>query len=145
MAAPENDYFRQVVEPLVDGERVIYAGEVGPDRKVELLGGARALIYPLQAPEPFGLVLIEAMACGTPVAALARGAVEEIVEPGVTGAVSRSLDELVATLPRVLTLDRAGVRRRVMRRFGPDRLVDAHLDLYRRLHAETSFATGSAG
>ena len=92
LAAPENDYYRTAVAPHVDGTRIIYAGEVGHAEKVALFGGARALLYPVQTGEPFGLVLAEAMACGTPVAALDRGAVREIVEHGITGGVFSSLD-----------------------------------------------------
>ncbi len=122
LAAQENDYYRAAIAPLVDGERVVYVGEVGHDEKVALLGGARALLYPVQAGEPFGLVLAEAMACGTPVAAFDAGAVREVVDDGVTGGVFASLDALVAGLPRVLALDRAAVRATAVRRFG----VDAH-------------------
>ena len=103
--------------------------------KVALLGGARALLYPLQASEPFGLVLAEAMACGTPVAALRRGAVGEIVDDGVTGELFDSLDALVHGLPRVLALDRSRVRSRAVERFGPDRAVGAHVEVYARLVA----------
>lgn len=130
LAAAENEYYHDVVAPLVDGSRVVYAGEVGPVDKASLLGGARALLYPVQASEPFGLVMVEAMTCGTPVAALRRGAVDEIVEDGVTGGVFESLDDLVEGLPTVMALDRAAVRARALERFGPDRMVAAHLDVY---------------
>lgn len=135
LAAPDNDYYRAVVAPHVDGDRVVYAGEVGPDRKSELLGGAQALLYPIQAAEPFGLVLTEAMACGTPVAALGLGAVREIVDDGVTGIVFPSLDELIAGLPRVLALNRAEVRARAVERFGLARMIDAYADLYGQVAA----------
>ena len=121
---------------MVDGTRVVYAGEVGLAEKVTLLGGARALIYPVQESEPFGLVLAEAMVCGTPVAALRRGASGEIVDDGVTGGLFDSLDALVDGLPRVLALDRSTVRDRAVERFGPDRMVGAHVELYARLTAE---------
>src|SRR5262249_60323728 len=88
IAGPKNDrdeYFRSEVAPLVDGRDVVYQGPVAVSERNPLLAGAAALLYPILAPEPFGLVLIEAMACGTPVAAFARGAVPEIVENGVTG------------------------------------------------------------
>ena len=133
LAAAENDYFRDVVAPLVDGQQIVYAGEVNEAGKAKLLGGAGALLYPVQDEEPFGLVLTEAMSCGTPVAALDRGAVSELVDDGVTGRVFESLDALVDGLPRLETLDRAGVRARAVDRFGRDRMVDAHVEVYTRL------------
>ena len=133
LAAAENAYCREVVAPLVDGRQVVFRGEVGPDGRAALLGGARALIYPVQADEPFGLVLAEAMACGTPVAALARGAVRELVEDGVTGGVFETLDQLVTGLPRVAALDRLRVRARAVERFGPDRMVDEYVAVYSAL------------
>ena len=135
LAAQENDYYRTVVAPLVDGERVVFVGEVAHDTKVALLGGARALLYPVLTGEPFGLVLTEAMACGTPVAAIDAGAVSEVVDDGVTGGVFTSLDALVDGLPRVLALDRAAVRTRAVSRFGADRMVDAYVEVYRQLVA----------
>jgi glycosyltransferase involved in cell wall biosynthesis len=142
LAAAENDYYREVVAPHVDGERIIYAGEVDHPGKVALLGGARALVYPVQAGEPFGLVLTEAMACGTPVAALDRGAVGEVVDTGVTGGVFADVEQMVAGLPRVLALDRARVRRTAVDRFGVARMVDGYLDVYSALVAAASGRSG---
>jgi glycosyltransferase involved in cell wall biosynthesis len=133
LAAPEDDYYRQHVRPLVDGTRVVYAGEVGHDDKVRLAGRARCLLYPVQSGEPFGLVLAEAMACGTPVAALDRGAVREVVDEGVTGRVFADEDALLAGLPDVFALDRRVVRDTAVRRFGVDRMVDEYLAVYERL------------
>ena len=144
LAAAENDYYRSVVAPLVDGQRVVYAGEVDLAAKVSLLGGARALLYPVQSSEPFGLVMAEAMACGTPVAALGKGAAVELVDDGVTGGIFDSLDALVDGLPRVLALDRNGVRGRAVERFGPDRMVDAHIEVYSRLVTERHRAERTA-
>jgi glycosyltransferase involved in cell wall biosynthesis len=135
LAAAENEYYREVIAPLVDQTHIAYVGEVGHGEKAALLGGARALLYPVQSAEPFGLVMAEAMACGTPVAALDRGAVREVVDDGTTGRVFDSLDELVEQLPSVLALDRAMVRARAMERFSPDRMADAYLDVYARLAA----------
>ncbi len=135
LAAAENEYYREVIAPHVDGVRIVYAGEVDHAGKVDLLGGARALLYPVQSGEPFGLVLAEAMACGTPVAALDRGAVGEVVDQGVTGCIFDSVDDLVAGLADVLALDRAVVRRRAIERFGIDRMVDEYVAIYERLRA----------
>jgi glycosyltransferase involved in cell wall biosynthesis len=133
LAAAENEYYRQHVAPHVDGTRIIYHGEVDHAEKVRLYGGARALLYPIQADEPFGLVLAESMACGTPVAALDRGAVREVVEPDVTGVVFPDLEQMTLGLPRVLALDRRRVRARAIERFGVDRMVDEYVAVYRRL------------
>ncbi len=135
LAAAKNDYYGDAVAPLVDGDRVVYRGEVDPAARAVLLGGARALLYPVQSDEPFGLVLAEAMTCGTPVAALDRGAVGEIVDDGITGGVFDSLDRLVAGLPRIAALDRARVRARALERFQPDRMVDAYTGIYAGLAA----------
>lgn len=140
IAAAETEYYREVVAPHVDGARVVYAGEVGPGDKASFLSRARALLYPVQASEPFGLVIAEAMACGTPVAALRRGAAAELVDDDVTGRAFDTLDELVEGLPNVLALDREEVRARAVERFHPDRMVDAHAVLYARL-AERAVAT----
>ena len=135
LAAAENEYYRDVVTPLVDHRQIVYAGEVGQTEKVRLLRGARALLYPVQAGESFGLVLAEATMCGTPVAALDEGAVSELVDDGVTGGVFASLDALIDGMPEVLALDRARVRARAAERFGPDRMVDQHVEVYTRLVA----------
>ncbi len=135
LAAQENDYYRAHVAPLVDGGAVEYVGEVGAERKVALLGGARALLYPLQAGEAFGLVLAEAMACGTPVAALDRGAVREVVDEGVTGGVFASEEAMITGLSRVMALDRRRVRDRAVERFDYLAMADGYIALYERLLA----------
>lgn len=133
LAAEENDYYREFVAPLVDGDQIRYVGEVSGADKVALLGGARALLYPVQLPESFGLVLAEAMACGTPCAALDVGAVAEIVDEGVTGGVFASEEALVDGLSRVLALDRARVRETALARFGLERMVAAYEAVYRQV------------
>lgn len=133
LAAAENDYFRDEVASHVDGTTVVYAGEADYAAKVRLFGAARALVYPVQSAEPFGLVLAEAMACGTPVAALDRGAVREVVDHGVTGLIFQDLDELVAGLPAVFALDRRAVRDRAVERFGVERMVTEYEAVYRRV------------
>ena len=141
LAAAENDYYRQQIAPLVDGQRIVYAGEVSHHEKVALLAGALALVYPVRVAEPFGLVLAEAAACGTPVAALRCGAVEEIVEDDVTGVAFETVDALVNGLPRVVALDRTRIRDRAVARFGVDRMVDEYATLYAALTARP--ATGA--
>jgi glycosyltransferase involved in cell wall biosynthesis len=133
LAAAEDDYYREKVAPHVDGRLIVYHGEADYPAKVKLYGGARALLYPIQAREPFGLVLAEAMACGTPVAALDRGAVREIVDDGVTGLVFENLEQMANELPRVFDLDRRRVRQRAVERFGIDRMVHEYVAVYERL------------
>jgi glycosyltransferase involved in cell wall biosynthesis len=126
-------YFEQLVEPRIDGDRVRYVGPVGPDRRGDLLGGARALLHLVNFDEPFGFSVVEAMACGTPVIASARGSMPEIVRDGESGFLVGSVDEAVAAVRRVEGLDRAAVRASVERRFDVNRMVDDYLALYRRI------------
>ncbi len=133
LAAADEPYYHDVVAPHVDDRQVVYAGEADHETKVRLCGGAKALLYPVQEPEPFGLVLVEAMTCGTPVAALDKGAVREVVDEGVTGFVFTSLDDMAAGLPRVFALDRRRVRERAVARFGVARMVNDYLAVYQRL------------
>jgi glycosyltransferase involved in cell wall biosynthesis len=142
MAAAEDAYYRDKVAPLVDGRQIVYYGEADHAAKVALYGGARALLYPVQAREPFGLVLAEAMACGTPAAALDRGAVREVVDDGITGLVFSDLDALVDGLPQVLALDRRRVHEQAVARFGAARMVDEYIAVYRRI-VEASRGTRS--
>ena len=127
-------YFEERVRPLL-GPDATYLGPVDDAQKSRLLGGARALLFPIDWPEPFGLVMIEAMAHGTPVIAWNRGSVPEIVEDGVTGFVVASEAEAVAALARVGQLDRAAVRRRFEERFTAERMARDYLAIYRRLLA----------
>jgi glycosyltransferase involved in cell wall biosynthesis len=135
LAGPRNEYYVEQIAGRVDGHSVVFAGEVDRNGAARLLGGARALLYPVREPEPFGLVLAEAMSCGTPVAALGLGAVTELVDDGVTGGVFPNLEALIKGLPRVLALDRAGVRERAVQRFSPSRMVDEYVRVYRQLAA----------
>ncbi len=138
LAAAEDDYYREKVAPHVDGRHVVYYGEADFDAKVKLYGGARALLYPIQAREPFGLVLAEAMACGTPVAALDKGAVREVVDDGVTGLVFENLETMANELSRVFDLDRRRVRERAVARFGAARMVDEYIRVYNRIIEDPS-------
>jgi glycosyltransferase involved in cell wall biosynthesis len=133
LAAADNDYYREHVAAHVDGSHVVYAGEADYDAKVKLYGGAKALLYPVQSSEPFGLVLAEAMACGTPVAALDRGAVREVIDDGETGIVFGTLEQMIEGLSRVFALDRRLVRERAVARFGVERMVAQYETVYQRL------------
>jgi glycosyltransferase involved in cell wall biosynthesis len=136
LAAAEEQYYHDAVKPLVDDKQIVYVGEVDFATKVKLFGGARALLYPVQAGEPFGLVLAEAMACGTPVAALDRGAVRELVDDGITGGVFEDIDQMVTGLERVFALDRHRVRQEAVRRFGVMAMVDGYVDAFRAIIAQ---------
>lgn len=126
-------YFDENVKPHLDGEQIVYVGSVGGRRRDELLGGAYALLHLVNFDEPFGLSLVEAMACGTPVIARPRGAVPEVVKDGETGFFVQSVEEAVAALPRVRELDRARVRRHVEAHFSADRMVEEYLRVYREI------------
>src|SRR4029077_7925178 len=109
-------YFREQIAPLLSDPGVEFIGEINERSKTEFLGEALALLFPIDWPEPFGLVMIEAMACGTPVLAFRQGSVPEIIDQGVTGAVVDTIEEAVGMLPQVLALDRHAVRRRFEQR-----------------------------
>jgi len=128
----ERRYFADVVEPRL-GPDAVYLGEVGVEEKLSLLAGARALVNPIRWPEPFGLVMIEALACGTPVLAFPEGAAPEIVEPGVSGFLCDDVEGLAHAIARATTLDRADCRARVESRFSTRRMVADHVALYRRV------------
>jgi len=128
----DRKYFATEIEPLLAGGGVEFVGEVDERSKTRFLGEARALLFPIDWPEPFGLVMIEAMACGTPVLAFRHGSVPEIIEDGVTGRIVASMDEAIAAVPQVLALDRRKVRRRFEERFTAERMAHDYVDLYRK-------------
>jgi glycosyltransferase involved in cell wall biosynthesis len=128
-------YFERDIRPLLDDPLIEFIGEVDLGRKMELLGGARALIFPIDWPEPFGLVMIEAMACGTPVVARPRGAVPEVVVHEKTGFLADTIEELAAAVKRVDRLDRLACRRHVEACFSVTRMVDEYERLYVHLAA----------
>jgi glycosyltransferase involved in cell wall biosynthesis len=131
--AEEEAYFEREVKPHVDGKNVRWLGPVNHAQKAELLRHAAALVFPIQWDEPFGLVMIEAMACGAPVLGVRRGSVGEVVDVGVTGYTASSPEGLVECVPAALALDRRKVRERGEARFGYRAMVQGYLDLYRDL------------
>jgi len=135
LAGPIQDeaYFRTEVEPHLEGGQVEYVGSVGPAERDELLGSAYALIHPIGFAEPFGLSVVEAMACGTPVVAFSRGSMPEVITSGETGFLVDTVEEAVEALSRVPGLERAACRRRVQEHFSVERMVSDYLDVYRRI------------
>ena len=131
---PYREYFEKHIEPHIDGEQIVYEGEVTMERKRELFAGASAFLFPITWPEPFGLVMIEAMACGTPVVAMRQGSVPEVVDDGKTGFVvdADDLDAFVAAVGRVGEIDPAVCRRTVEERFTVERMVADYEAIYRR-------------
>ncbi len=131
--AADLDYFQAEIEPLLDHPLIDFIGEIGDGQKSDFLGGADALIFPIDWPEPFGLVMIEAMACGTPVIAWRSGSVSELVEDGLTGFIVGSDEEADRAFERALRLDRTAIRRRFDQRFSSRAMADRYLALYRGL------------
>jgi glycosyltransferase involved in cell wall biosynthesis len=128
--AVDKDYYEQVIRPLMRHPLVEYVGEINEREKDAFLGNAMALLFPIDWPEPFGLVMIEAMACATPVLAFDRGSVREVVDDGVTGQVVHSVDEALRALPQILQLDRRLCRQRFEQRFTSDRMAQDYLRAY---------------
>jgi glycosyltransferase involved in cell wall biosynthesis len=126
-------YFREKIVPLLNQPGVEFVGEIDERAKSEFLGDARALLFPVDWPEPFGLSMIEAMACGTPVLAFRCGSVPEIVDDGVTGVIVGAMDDAIRMLPQVLALDRRAVRQRFEQRFSVARMAKDYVHVYRSL------------
>lgn len=129
----DSDYFKTEIEPLIDREQIEYIGEISDREKPEFLSGAIALLFPIAWPEPFGLTMIEAMACGTPVIGLNRASVPEVLEDDVTGCIVSNESEAAAAVPRAAALDRARVRSRFESRFSARRMAEEYVAIYRQL------------
>jgi glycosyltransferase involved in cell wall biosynthesis len=130
----DQDYYDQLISPLISGNPLVdYVGEISDKEKSEFLSGAMGLLVPIDWPEPFGLVMIEAMACGTPVIAYNRGSVPEIVEEGLTGFVVEDETSAVAAVSRLAGLDRTAIRKRFESRFTARRMALDYLEAYRGL------------
>ena len=133
----DQEYYDTMIRPLIDGRTVEHVGEIGDAEKADFLSRAVALLLPIEWPEPFGLVMIEAMACGTPVVAFPAGSVPEIVEDGVTGCIVPDEAAACAAIPRAAGLSRSGIRARFEARFTATRMAGEYLALYRRLVARS--------
>jgi glycosyltransferase involved in cell wall biosynthesis len=126
-------YFHEKIEPLLNDPLVEFIGEINEHQKASFLAGARALLFPIDWPEPFGLVMIEAMACGTPVIAFRSGSVPEVIDEGITGYVVSGEDEAVEAIGRLAELDRQRVRARFEKRFTSGRMAERYLEHYQAL------------
>jgi glycosyltransferase involved in cell wall biosynthesis len=126
-------YFEREVRPLIDDDQIRFIGEVSDREKQAVLGGARALIAPIDWPEPFGLVFIEALACGTPVITRPCGSAPEIVEHGHTGMIASTLEEIVSAMKSIDRIDRRTCRARFEERFGVERMGDDYERVYRHV------------
>jgi glycosyltransferase involved in cell wall biosynthesis len=139
-------YFENVIKPLLDHPLIDFIGEIGCREKNALLGEAAALLFPINWREPFGLVMIEAMACGTPVIAYPRGSVPEIMKEGVTGFLVPDLESAVRAVRRVGGIDRKKCRRNFEQHFDAQRMAQDYLNIYQRLaRAKSSSSTVSDG
>jgi len=141
---PDEAYFREVVVPLLDRPGVEFVGEINDLEKSKFLGDAVALLFPIDWPEPFGLVMIEAMACATPVLAFREGSVPEIIDDHVTGRVVETVDEAIRVLPQVIRLDRRRVRQRFEERFSASYMADEYVDLYQKVRRNAVRAPSTA-
>ena len=145
----DTDYFEQIIKPMLDHPLIEFVGEIDDRQKGAFLGNARALLFPIDWPEPFGLVMIEAMSAGTPVIAWRAGSVPEIITEGVSGFMVSSIDEGVAAVEKSQTLNRALVRQAFEQRFTVEKMTNAYIETYRRqlnldrdegLHRSVTFA-----
>jgi glycosyltransferase involved in cell wall biosynthesis len=140
----EFEYFDEYIRPYLNAD-IQYLGEVPHERKLELLASARALLFPIRWNEPFGMVVIEAFACGTPVLAFPEGAVPEIIQDGVTGFLCHDVAHMSEAIGRIDSLDRSACRGAVEGYFSTKRMVREHLDLFETLVTQAPFASGSQG
>jgi glycosyltransferase involved in cell wall biosynthesis len=138
----DTGYFKDKLQPQIDGEQVQLVGEVNDTAKEQFLAGAAALLFPIDWPEPFGLVMIEAMACGTPVIAFRSGSVPEVVDDGITGFIVDGEDEAVKAIKRLRELDRRKLRTAFEHRFAAKRMAQDYVRQYEALGAEPALLNG---
>lgn len=137
------DYYEELVKPHIDGEQIEYLGEANHVQKNRLMGGAVATLFPITWSEPFGLVMVESMAAGTPVIALERGSVPELIDQGKSGYRCHTIEECLEALNQVASLDRRACREHVLRHFSVQRMVDGYEAVYQQLLAERFAQNGS--
>ena len=134
----DHAYYDQYVAPHIDNDQVVYLGSVGPVERSRLLGKACALLHPITFDEPFGLSVVESMACGTPVIAFDRGSMPELIENGQNGFLVSNVNEAVASVARLQEIDRATCRRHVERRFTVERMIDEYINVYAMITRDRS-------
>lgn len=136
------DYYEQAIKPHIDGEQIQYLGEANHDQKNFLMGNAVATLFPITWREPFGLVMVESMAAGTPVIALELGSTSEVIDSGKTGFLCQTIDECVAALDRIREIDRGACRRHVEQKFGVEQMVNGYEAVYQKILAERFVQNG---
>ena len=129
----DSQYYEKNIRPFIDGRRVIYVGSAGPEKRDSLLGNAYAMLHPINFDEPFGLSVVESMACGTPVIAFNRGSMPELINHGHNGFLVQTVDEAVAAVNDIPMIERSACRRVVEERFTADRMAEEYIDVYRRV------------
>jgi len=134
----DDTYYHQCVEPYLDNNTVVYAGSVGPVQRNQLLGKATALLHPINFKEPFGLSVIESMACGTPVIAFNKGSMPELIENGKNGFLVNTVNEAIGAVAHISDIDRACCRRRVEQSFTTNHMVDAYIQVYETILEKTT-------
>ncbi len=129
----DEGYYREKVEPYIDGEQIIYTGNAGPEQRDKLLGEAYALLHPINFKEPFGLSVAESMFCGTPVIAFKKGSMPELIEDEKTGFLVNNIDEAVDVIPQIKTIDRHYCSQRAQSKFSVDKMTEDYIKVYKKI------------
>jgi glycosyltransferase involved in cell wall biosynthesis len=137
--AADREYYESVIKPLMDDPNVEFIGEIGEHEKAEFLGNAYAYLFPIDWPEPFGLTMIEAMACGTPTIAFHCGSVPEVMQEGVTGFIVDDMDQAVAAVDKIASIERTACRNVFDKRFTATRMAEQYIDLYQSMMGTSTY------
>ena len=137
--AADREYYESVIKPLMEDPNVEFIGEIGEHEKAEFLGNAYAYLFPIDWPEPFGLTMIEAMACGTPTIAFHRGSVPEVMQEGVTGFIVDDMDQAVAAVDKIASIERTACRNVFDKRFTATRMAEQYIDLYQSMVGTSTY------